>query len=312
MLAYCLSVHKNPKQVSRLMSSIYNSEDLYYFNIVGADSNKKREEWMKYLQSYEKGNVFFSFKYSNSWGTIDMVRAPLDAMNHFQDFCYSYFINLSGQCYPIASISSIKEFFSKNKCSFIAYNKMPDYCQYAKDKNIYFPPNTKYHYRFEYCYYPIPHNYIFDFFKGFFNIRKDINQFIKIPRLNKKLLYSLELFKGSNWFCLHKDHVRYILDFLKDNPDYIKFFGTVLCSDEHFFQIILLNSPLKSQIVNDNLRYIPWNSTHSAPVTLDVNNLTDIFASKKFFARKFDIEIDSEVLDAIDLNNKKNNEHTAS
>ena len=85
MLAYSLSVHKNPEQVSRLMNSIYTSEDHYYLNIFGADSQKKHAKWMKYLKSFEKNNVFFSFKYSNSWGTFDQVNVNIKAMEHFVD-----------------------------------------------------------------------------------------------------------------------------------------------------------------------------------------------------------------------------------
>ena len=304
MLAYSLSVHKNPEQVNRLMKSIYTSEDFYYINIFGADSTKKQAEWMNRLKSFENTNVFFSFKYSGSWGTIDQVRANIDAMMKFRELPYSYFINLSGQCYPIKSRSSIKESLSKNNCSYIAYNRMPDYCKYAKDKKMYCPPNTQFHYRLEYCYYPIPRWELFQFFKRLFASREDTNIFIKIPRLDKKLLYSMELYKGSNWFCLHKDHVEYILDFLKKNPDYIKFFSTVLCSDEHFFQTILLNSPLKSNIINDNLRHIIWTSTGSSPIILRSDDFNGIVASQKLFARKFDIEIDSKILDLIDLSTK--------
>jgi len=300
MLAYSLSVHKNPEQVNRLIKSIYTPEDFYYINIFGADSHKKQTEWMNCLKSFEKSNVFFSFKYSYSWGTINQVNANIDAMMQFKELDYSYFINLSGQCYPIKSISSIKEFLSKNNCSYIAYYEMPDYSKYAKDKTIDCPFNTQFHFRFEYCYYPIPNWYFIQFFKGLCGMRKDINRFIKIPRMNKKLLYTLDLYKGSNWFCLFKDHVKYILDFLKENPDYMKLFSTVLCSDEHFFQTILLNSPLKTQIINDNLRYVNWDNPNY-PSILSINNIEEILKTPQLFARKFDSEIDSKILDAIDF-----------
>jgi hypothetical protein len=94
--------------------------------------------------------------------------------------------------------------------------------------------------------------------------------------------------------------VKYILDFLKENPDYMKLFSTVLCSDEHFFQTILLNSPLKTQIINDNLRYINWDNP-SYPSILSINNINDVLESQCLFARKFDSEIDNKILDAIDL-----------
>jgi hypothetical protein len=300
MIAYNLSVHKNPQQVSRLMHSIYSSEDFYYIHLFGVDSKKKRKEWMDYLKSFEKSNVSFIFKHSNVWGTFDQVKATIDAMEHFKNFNYSYFINLSGQCYPIKSIRSIKETLSKNRCSYMHFNKMLSYSEYEKDKKIYCPPTTKFHYRFEYCYYPIPNWGPIRFLKGLRNVRKDTNLFIKTPRLNKEMLDSFDLYVGSSYFCLYKDHVRYILDFVKNNPDYTKLFSTVLIPNEHFFQTILLNSSHKSQIVNDDLRYLIW----PGPKILCTEDINDILNSEKLFARKFDMEIDSNILDILDLNNK--------
>jgi hypothetical protein len=307
MILYALSVHTKPEQVIRLIQALYSSDDLFYINIFGADSDKKRHEWMNSLHVVEKENVFFSFKYSDAWGTINQVNAHIDAMKHFADYPYSYFINLSGQCYPIKSIKAIKEILSKNEHSYIAFNKMPDYTEYEKNKNLYCPPNTKFHQRFEYCYYPVPNILPVQFLKEMIKIRKDINIFIKIRRRNKALLHSLDLYKGSSWFCLHKNHIQYILNFLKNNPDFLNFFSTVLCCDEHFFQTLLLNSPHKSLIVNDNLRYIVWGDTTSTPEILGSANLNDILNSGKLFARKFDIEIDSKILDLIDLNIKDEN-----
>jgi hypothetical protein len=306
MIVYCLSVHKNPEQVRRLLNSIYTSDDFFYINIFGADSKKEQAEWINYLKSFEKINVYFSFKYSHSWGTIDQVKANLDAMEYFANTDYSHFINLSGQCYPIKSIIAIKKTLLHKKCSFLAYNKMPDYCSYAKNKEIYCPPNTRFHFRFDYCYYPVPRWYLIQFLKGLFHIRKDVNIFFKIPRINKKLLFKFELYKGSNWFCLYKDHVNYILDFLKNNPEYSELFATVLCSDEHFFQTILLNSSHGSQIINENLRYIVWNESGTMPQILCSENIPEILGSGKLFARKFDIKNDSTILDLIDSNIRYN------
>jgi hypothetical protein len=300
MIAFDLSVHKNPKQVRRLMDAIYSSEDFYYINIFGVHSNKKRAEWMDYLKSFEKSNVCFVFRSSNAWGTFEQVQTTIDAMGHFRNSDYSYFINLSGQCYPIKSIRSIKETLSKNKCSYIQFFKMSEYSKYERNKKIYCPPGTRMHHRFEYCYYAIPDWGPIQFLKELMLPRPDTNKFIKIPRLNKKLLHSFDLYAGSGWFCLHKDHVKYILDFVKNNPDYIKLFSTVWGCDEHFFQIILLNSSHKSEIVNDSLRYIIW----PGPKILRTEDINDILSSEKLFARKFDAEIDSNILDMLDLNNK--------
>lgn len=286
MLAYNLSVHKNPKQVSRLMRSIYSSEDLYYlniFNIFGLHANKKRAEWADHLKPFEKSNVSFMFRSSNAWGTIEQVKTTIAAMEHFRNSEYSYFINLSGQCYPIKSIRSIKETLSNDTRSYMQ-----------------FYPITNYEHRFAYHYYPIPNWRPTQFLLALVVGRPETNKSIRVPRLNKKLLQSFDLYMGSTWFCLHKDHVEYVLDFIKNNPDYLKFFSTVQIPEEHFFQIILLNSPHKSEIINDSLRYLVW----PGPKVLRTEDIDHILNSGKFFARKFDIEIDSDVLDMLDLHNE--------
>jgi len=305
VLAYTLGVHKNPEQVHRLLHSIYSPDDLYYINIFGVDSLAKRSLWEDRLATFKESNVFLAFKDSNAWGTIDQVNATLDSMKYFSGLEYSHFINLSGQCYPIIPINKIKDFFSKTKSSFIAYDKMPAYSAYEKIKNLTYPPNTAYHERFAYHYYPVLSKGPMKFIKAFLRVRKDTNLFVRIPRIKKDLLRSIELFKGSNWFCLHKFHVDYILEYIHKNPEYSRLFSTVHCSDEHFFHIILLNSPFRSEIVNDNLRYIVWDRFGAAPEILRVENFNEIVNSGKFFARKFDITVDSEILDLIDINNKK-------
>lgn len=301
MIAYFLAVHKNPQQVARLMNVIYSSNDNFYINIFGADSIKKVEAWKKFLHPFNEDNVFFSYKYSLSHGTIGQVRATIDAMQYFADVHYSHFINLSGQCYPVKPIRSIKETLSKSKFSFLDYCEMPDYCSYSKNKKNY--QNTEmqgFLNRFDYRYYPVP-RFLVDSVRKLRNRKSDKSVFIRIPRIQKKILCSFRLYCGSNWFCLHKDHIKYILDFLKDNPDYLHFFSTVLNPDEEFFHIILLNSSLKDQIINDNLRYISWDHPTGSPVILTLNHFDNIIESQKLFARKFDTEIDTRVLDAIDL-----------
>lgn len=71
--------------------------------------------------------------------------------------------------------------------------------------------------------------------------------------------------------------------------------------DEIFFQTILLNSSLASDIVNDDMRYIEWKDPNSgSPSVLDMNDFPGLANSPKLFARKFDEEVDVEILDRID------------
>lgn len=83
-----------------------------------------------------------------------------------------------------------------------------------------------------------------------------------------------------------------------------------VCMDEIIFQTLICNSPFKKNIVNDNYRYIDW-SDHSKgnnkgnPNLLLTKDYNKIINSNKFFARKFDNEVDENILNMIDENINK-------
>ena len=61
-----------------------------------------------------------------------------------------------------------------------------------------------------------------------------------------------------------------------------------------------MNSPFKSQIINDNKRYIDWkDSKDSHPKYLATDDFEALAKSEKLFARKFLAE-DNKILDLIE------------
>lgn len=111
----------------------------------------------------------------------------------------------------------------------------------------------------------------------------------------------------SQWFTITIEQIDYILNYLKSHSAIRRFFALTWGSDEIVFQTILYNSKFREQMCNDNLRYIDWTEGGSSPKILTLQDATEIANSRKFFARKFDMKIDSEILDWIDENllNKK-------
>jgi hypothetical protein len=55
-------------------------------------------------------------------------------------------------------------------------------------------------------------------------------------------------------------------------------------------------------MINNNLRFIDWSLGGASPKILTVKDVDHFSKSGKFFARKFDENIDSKVLDWIDAN----------
>jgi hypothetical protein len=105
---------------------------------------------------------------------------------------------------------------------------------------------------------------------------------------------------GSAYFCMRKEHVAYILDYVERHKALLRFYRYATDPDETFFQAILMNSPLKDAWVDDNLRYIDWPQGASTPRILTMKDWPALQESRMLWARKFDVNVDAEVLDELD------------
>ena len=112
----------------------------------------------------------------------------------------------------------------------------------------------------------------------------------------RALPYGLTPYFGSGYWTLRRPAVDYVRSFLADHAAYVPYFERVRVPDEMFFQTILLNSPLRDSIVNDDLRFIQW----PGPKVLTTADLDDLRQAPDLYARKFDESVDAGVLDAID------------
>lgn len=267
-IAYLVLAHKNAEQVKRLVSLL--NGDVY----VHIDS---KCDLKKFYISDPKIN-YINQRINIKWGGFTMVNATLKLIKTARkNWNYDFYVLLSGDDYPISSLNQLKSFLINNrKYSFIEYDKFEDKWQDLKGR--------------------------YENYKIFENtnivikvLQKIINTFI-----NKRSMFrNMQAYKGSQWWCLNAESIEYILEYINDNVSIIKYFKHTHIPDEMFFQTILLNSHLTDSIINDNLRYIIFDGAHPQILTTnDLNQLMKI--EKKFFARKFDIEIDSKVLDLLD------------
>jgi hypothetical protein len=113
---------------------------------------------------------------------------------------------------------------------------------------------------------------------------------------SRELPYGMTPYFGSGYWMLHRGAVEYVRAFLANHPAYVPYFERVRVPDEMFFQTILINSPLRGTVVNDDLRFIKW----PGPMVLTAAHLDEIRQTPDLFARKFDETVDGTVLDAID------------
>jgi Core-2/I-Branching enzyme len=270
-LAYIISAYQRLGQVTRLVRRLHTDDACLFVHVdrkTDAVQYRALTESLRDLRS-----VQFLERHRCHWGGFGHVRATLKGIDELlsRGIAFDYAILLTGQDYPIKSNGYIDRFFmTQQPKSFMAVSALPsaswsprgglDRIEYA-------------HLRF------YGHHVRFPFTRAF-------------PP-------GLRPYGGGAYWALSRECVEYVSSFLRERPDVVAFFRHVDIPDEIFFHTILMNSPLRETIVDDNLRYIDW-SRGRRPAILHTGDLEALRASPKLFARKFDVHQDENVLDLID------------
>lgn len=111
-------------------------------------------------------------------------------------------------------------------------------------------------------------------------------------------------YTGQTWWNFDMYALNYILEYVAKHPEYMDFHKHTFVADELFVQMIIGNSKderLLNSIENSEKRFTIWPKANSAhPKILGKNDLQAILASDDLFARKFDENVDTEIMDLID------------
>lgn len=297
-IAYIILAHKYPEQLTRLIHRLNTETSSFFIHI---DQKADQEIYNQIVtQLSTLPNVYFLKRYNTYWGSFNLVKATFEGIKEIflRRIDFDYVIFLSGQDYPIKSNSQIEKFLLKNEGKeFIEYQPLPG--DNWKDEN--FTINVD---RIE-CWFIngrlVKHDWIALPPNSSLKLRAFLSLSSFLIRLNilrrkRKFPEGFKPFCGSAFWCFSKECAQYINNFIKQNPAFINFFKFAGISDEVFFQTIILNSPFKEQVINDDLKYVVW----PGPATLGKNDLENLINSSDLFARKFDATIDEEVLDLID------------
>jgi hypothetical protein len=214
------------------------------------------------------------------WGAYSIVQATVNSFEQIivSGINYHHITLLSGQDYPLKNNTAIVDFFKANPdTAFMEFYTVNDVWQEAIPRlNKYYLTN-----------YPFIGNHAVEII---------INKLFT----NRQPPANLVFVGRSQWFSITLQQASYIVDVLKNNNSLRRFFKFTWGCDEFAFQTILYNSPFKTQMVNDNLRYIDWSAGGASPKSLTIADAATIFASTKLFARKFNEATDGEILNLID------------
>ena len=115
--------------------------------------------------------------------------------------------------------------------------------------------------------------------------------------LRRKMVAGMRPYGGSCWWALSRPCVEMILQRMKAQPALEQFFRTVACSDEMFYQTVVMDSPFAARVVSNNFRYIRWpDSGARNPKILEAADFDAIARSGAHFCRKLDPDASAALL----------------
>jgi hypothetical protein len=274
-LAHLILAHDKPAQLERLVKRLAHPDADIFIHIDG-----KVEITPFTLLDLPEGAVFIKHRTPIRWADYSMMTATLTSFDEMMATgkTYSHLNLLSGHDYALKNPAVIHDFlFRHADKTFMRYRSIEDEWQESLSRF------TKYHlgdYNF-----PLK-----------FRLQWLMNKLLP----HKKLPNGMKPYGFSQWLTVTPECATYVINFLKKHPNVKRFFRMTWGVDELVFQTILMNSPLKDKVVNDHLRYIKFVPRANNPLTLTMENADALVSSNKFYARKFNTEVDSRIFDYLD------------
>ena len=295
-IAYIISAYKLPQQLVRLVERL-DAEGASFF--IHVDQKTSRAAFVGMSEPLaRRANVVFLERHRCSWGGFGHVEASLKGLRALQDEAvqFDYAVLLTGQDYPIKSNAQIHGFFAESGGrSFLEYFPLPHPA---------WPGHGGLDRFLQWHFFPFGRHVALPAIRPrrFGRAQGRGTGPVAPLAVEHALPKNWIPHGGSSYWCLSRECVEYVQRFLNDNPWVERYFRHTWVPDELFFQTILLNSPLKNRLVNDNLRYIQWTRGAPSPDVLSVADYRSLARSTQLFARKIDESVEPGILDLIDRN----------
>lgn len=279
-MAIIIQCHRNSDQVNKIIDFFDDKEIDIYVHI---DKKSDIKEFIK----KNKNVSILDNSINVKWAQYSQVKATIDLMTAVKESGkkYKYIHFISGQDYPVKTLSYIKDFFDNSQKQYIEYFTFPNNDLVTKGYDRY------------QVYYP---QWIIDRPSCKFKriIRGVYRECILKSKFLKRNISDMpKFYGGSCWFSITGDCAEYILEYVNENKRFNEFFKNSIYSDEMFFQTIILNSVYKDDVVNDNLRYIDWSEKKGSPKSLGEIDIDYAIKSTDIFARKIE---DISIMEYID------------
>ncbi len=272
-IAFILLCHKDPDAIIAQAERLTAAGD---FMAIHFDARAAREDYDRIRAALDDNpNVTFARKRLKcGWGEWSLVAATLEAVKAAEAAFprATHFYMLSGDCMAIKSAEYAHDFLDRDDADYI---ESFDYFESDWIKTGFKEERLIYRHFFN----ERKRKWLF---YASFNIQKKLGLTRRIPA-------DLQIMIGSQWWCLRRRTIEWILDFCRERRDVIRFFRTTWIPDETFFQTLVRHLVPETEIRSRTLTFLMF-SDYGMPVTF-YNDHYDLLLSQDFlFARKISPE----------------------
>jgi hypothetical protein len=314
-VAYLVLSHQNPRQIVRLVDRLVRSDPAGEV-VVNHDAARGALDLGDYCQHPRVHLMRTSSR--RRWGRYAVVKDQLDTLSWaVANLDVDWLTVLSGQDYPLRSLASFGSVLAESGYdAFLSAAPITSRRPAASDTGALYS-YARYHYRW----YGLP-RWVLGWARGDRSTRllgsaqrrlSSAQPFIflwTMPAGGGDMIgfrhrrgpfdSDFQCYKGSQWLTLSRKAADAITSFTQRRPDVMRLYQRSLIADESLPVTILCNdTDIRAQRSNHHyIRMTGAGDSHAA--VLGIGDLEQLLASGKWFARKFDDRLDSDVLDRID------------
>lgn len=286
--AYLILAHKNFGQLRKLIELLDHPLNDIFVHVDAKAKDFRREEWEN--ACIHSSLCFLPRRINVNWGGVSIMRSEIALLKEATARGeYAYYHLLSGMDMPIKSQEKIHEFFAAHKGKEFV--------------NLWeFKKSTLTRFRY-YTVFPegegsFPTRIVNHIFKGL--------QMCVGYRINRNVDFHF----GSQWFSITHALASYVVE----KEDWLErvFRHTSTC-DEIFLPTLICNSPFREHLFVktpvksqkefnlSNMRFIDWTRGESIrhPWTFRAGDMPLLESVEQLWARKFDENVDSEIIDML-------------
>ena len=268
-IAYILLCHKDPAGIIAQAQRLTGAGD---YMAIHFDGRAKSADYAQITAALKDNpNVAFTKRRVKcGWGEWSLVEATLEAVKTAESRFpkASHFYMLSGDCMPIKSARHVHEFLDRDDVDYIESFDFfaSDWIKIGlKEERL--------------------------IYRHWFNERNNKSLFYASMNLQKRFGLQREIPAdiamqiGSQWWCLRRRTIEWLLDFIKKRPDVMRFFRTTWIPDETFFQTLVRHLVPDHELRTRTLTFLLF-TDYGMPVVFYNDHYDMLLSQDYLFARK--------------------------